>query len=77
MNFLIWLLKLLGWNSWAAAIEAKLSVDKQEAERYENKIAQEIEYEKKEVVDTPDDTLDDLLDELRDDAEARADSNPN
>jgi hypothetical protein len=74
MNFLIWLLKLFGWNSWAAALEAKISTDKQEAEQREDKIAQEVENEKQEVANTPDDSLDDLLDELRDDAQDRADS---
>lgn len=75
MNFLIWLLKWFGLNSWAAAIETKILVDRQEAEKYESEVAQEVENEKQDVVDTPNDSLDNLLDELWDDAKTRANSN--
>ena len=77
MSFIIWLLKLFGWTSWAAALETKIAVDKQESEQRENEIAQEVEDEKQEVANIPDDSLDDLLDKLRDDAQARADSRAN
>jgi hypothetical protein len=77
MNVFIWLLNLFGFSSWAIAIEAKLSADKQEVQQHESKIAQEIEDEKEEVVNSPDDSLNTLLDKLRDDAQARSDSKTN
>ena len=72
MNFIIWLLKLFGLNSWAAAIEAKLRVDKQEADARETEIQQEVEDEKADVADAPDSELPDILQRLHDAAEARA-----
>jgi hypothetical protein len=74
--FLIWLLRLFGLNNWAAALEAKDQYEKQAAVEKETKIAQEVEHEKEELAETPDDQLDDLLDELRDDAVDRRGSDP-
>jgi len=76
MNFLIWLLRLFGLNSWAVAIEAKLNADKQEAIEQETEIAEEVENEKQELEDTPDSDVGNVLDELRDDAVSRRGSDP-